>query len=71
MIGDVHEPYVADPAEPPPRARLAGLRPALVTVLVLVLVAAAMTLYWVGRGEEDPALQAPVENGAGGDAQDP
>lgn len=65
----MHEPYVADPAESPSRPRLAGLRPALGTVLVLLLVVAAVTLYWTGRGEEDPALQAPsAEEGAG--AQD-
>lgn len=62
----VHERYVADPAEPPPRPRLARLRPAVATLAVLVLLVAGVTLYWTGRGQEDPALQAPAaENGAG------
>lgn len=59
MIYPVHEPYVADPAEPPPRPRLAALRPAVVTLLVVILLAAATSLYWLGRGEEDPSLRAP------------
>lgn len=68
MIRTVHEPYVADPAEPAPRPRLARLRPALATLVVLLLVAAGVTLYWTGRGEEDPALQAPAtQDGAGQD----
>ena len=66
MIGHVHEPYVADPAEPPPRPRLAGLRPALAVLLVVLLVIAGMTLFWTGRGEEDPALQAPAPQNDGG-----
>jgi hypothetical protein len=66
MIAGVHEPYVADPAEPPRTPRFARLRPAVATLAVILLVAAGMTLYWVGRGEEDPALQAPAaENGGG------
>lgn len=68
----MHEGYVADPAEPPPRPRLAGLRPAIATLAMLLLMVAAVTLYWTGRGEEDPALQVPAaENGGsagGGDS---
>jgi hypothetical protein len=65
MIAGVHEPYVADPAEPPRTPRFARLRPAVATLALILLVAAGMTLYWVGRGEEDPALRAPAaDNGA-------
>jgi hypothetical protein len=53
------EPYVADPAEPPPRPRLARLRPMVWTLAVLILIVAGTTLYWQGYGEEDPALQVP------------
>jgi hypothetical protein len=55
----VHEPYVADPAEPPPRPLLAALRPAVATLAVLLALIAGATWFLQGRGEEDPALQAP------------
>jgi hypothetical protein len=55
----VYEPYVADPAEPPPRPPLAGLRPAVVTAIVVLLLVAGAALFLQGRGEEDPALNAP------------
>lgn len=56
----MHESYVADPAEPPARPRLARWRPTIAVLVVALLTAAATTLFWVGRGEEDPALQAPA-----------
>lgn len=56
----MHDSYVADPAEPPPRPRLARWGPTIATLVVALLIAAATTLFWVGRGEEDPSLQAPA-----------
>ena len=53
------EAYVADPAEPAPRPVLDRWRATLWTVLVILLIVAASSLYLEGRGEEDPALQAP------------
>ena len=55
-----YEPYVGDPAEPPPRRRLARLQPLIVSVAILVLVVALGALYFIGRGEEDPALTVPA-----------
>ena len=54
-----YEPYVADPAEPPARRRLARLAPALWIVIVLVLLIGTTAVYWTGRGQEDPALTVP------------
>lgn len=72
MIVRVHEPYVADPAEPPPRPRLARLRPLIATLVALLLLGAGTTLFWTGRGEEDPALRAPgaTEAESGADTDD-
>jgi peptidoglycan/LPS O-acetylase OafA/YrhL len=54
-----YEPYVADPAEPPARRRLARLAPALWAILAMVLLVGVTTVYWNDRGTEDPALRAP------------
>jgi hypothetical protein len=54
-----YEPYVADPAEPPARRRLARLAPAVWVVLLAVLLAGLTSVYWIGRGQEDPALTVP------------
>jgi hypothetical protein len=53
------ESYVADPAEPPPRPRLAGLAPTVWTLALLIALIGATTVFWQGRGEEDPALTVP------------
>ena len=53
------EAYVADPAEPPPRPRLARLAPAVGTLALLIALIGAATVFWHGRGEEDPALTVP------------
>jgi len=54
-----YEPYVRDPAEPPPRRRFARLQPFILALALLVLVTSVGALYFVGRGEEDPALTQP------------
>ena len=54
------EPYVSDPAEPPLRRRMAGREPAIWTLIILILIIAATTLFWVGRGEEDPGMTVPA-----------
>lgn len=59
-MSERYEPYVSDPAEPPPRRRLARLQPLLASLAVVILLVAAGALYFVGRGEEDPALTVPV-----------
>ena len=59
-MSDHYEPYVKDPAEPAPRRRLARLQPWIAALAVLVILVAAGTLYFVGRGEEDPALTVPA-----------
>ena len=58
------ETYVADPAEPAPRPVLDRWRPAVWTLLVILLLVAAASLYLEGRGEEDPALQQPGQESA-------
>ena len=63
-MSDDYEPYVADPAEPPPRPRLARLAPAIWTFALILLLAAATTLYWTGRGEVDPSLTVPASEDA-------
>ena len=72
MIRAVHEPYVADPADPAPRPLLARLRPAVATAAATILLIAGAAWYLEGRGEEDPALQAPVpaEDSRGGRKND-
>jgi hypothetical protein len=57
---DDYEPYVGDPAEPPARRRLTGWQPWIAALAVFVLLVAAGSLYFVGRGEEDPALTVPA-----------
>ena len=59
-MGRMHEPYVADPAEPTGQPLLARARPAVATLALIVLLVAAATLFLQGRGEEDPALNAPT-----------
>ena len=59
MTGD-HEPYLADPREPRPRARLARLRPLLLLALA-VLVAGAVVAVGLETAREDPALLIPSE----------
>ena len=59
-MSDSYEPYVQDPAEPPPRRRLARLQALIATLAVLFILVAAGALYFVGRGEEDPALTVPA-----------
>lgn len=54
------EPYVSDPAEAPSRPRMAGREPAIWMLIALILLIAATTLFWVGRGQEDPGLTVPV-----------
>ena len=58
-MSDHYEPYVADPAEPPPRRRLARLAPLIWTLAAVLLLVGLTTIYWTGRGEEDPALTVP------------
>jgi hypothetical protein len=55
-----YEPYVADPTEPPPRRRLARLQPLIIAMALIILVVAAGSRYFIGRGEEDPALEVPA-----------
>ncbi len=38
---------------------MAGREPAIWTLILLILLIAATTLFWVGRGEEDPGLTVP------------
>jgi hypothetical protein len=59
-VSDDYEPYVSDPAEPPRRRRLAGAAPLVWTLALVLLLAGATTIYWTGRGEEDPALTVPA-----------
>lgn len=55
------DPYVADPAEPAPRERLARWRP-LLAWLAALLIVAAMVFVWVrNSGSEDPSLDVPVD----------
>lgn len=63
-MSDRYEPYVADPAEPPPRPRLQRWRAPLWTTIVALLLVSLTWLYFEGRGEEDPALQAPASEQA-------
>ena len=56
------EAYVADPAEPAPRPVLDRWRVTVWTMLVVVLLAGLVSIYMVGRGEEDPALQQPGQD---------
>lgn len=58
----MYEPYVADPSEPRPRRRLAGLQPALWTLLIALVVVAGTALWLQGYGQEDPALSVPSDN---------
>ncbi|HUG84452.1 MAG TPA: hypothetical protein VMM13_07795 [Euzebya sp.] len=54
------DPYVQPAAEPVPRPRLAGLRPWLGLVIVLLLLSG----WWstqVAMDREDPTLQVPGE----------
>jgi hypothetical protein len=60
-----YEPYVQDPAEPPARRHLARLAPALWAILLVVLVIGLTSVYWIGRGEEDPALTVPSSSEEG------
>lgn len=56
-----YEPYVAEPAEPARRERLARLRPKLAWVAAL-LVIAALAFIWVrNAGSEDPSLDVPAD----------
>ena len=59
-MADRFETYVADPAEPAPRPALDRWRATLWTLLVVLLIVSLSSLYLEGRGEEDPALQAPA-----------
>ena len=59
-MSDRYEPYVSDPAEPPPRRRLEWLQPLIAALAVFIVLVAAGALYFVGRGEEDPALTVPA-----------
>ena len=55
------DPYVADPAEPAARERLAHWRPVL-SWLSALLIVAAMVFVWVrNSGSEDPSLDVPVD----------
>ena len=54
------EAYVADPAEPAPRPVLDRWRATVWTLLTIVLIVSLVSIYMVGRGEEDPALQVPA-----------
>ena len=56
-----YEPYVAEPAEPPARRRLAGAAPMVWTLAFVILLTCAATLFLAGRGQEDPALSVPSE----------
>ena len=56
-----YEPYVAEPAEPAPRRRLAGAAPVVWSLAVVVALACLATLFLTGRGQEDPALSVPSE----------
>ena len=58
-MSERYEPYVKDPAEPPARRRLARLQPLIAVLAVLIILVSAGALYFVGRGEEDPALTVP------------
>lgn len=64
-MADLYEPYVADPAEPPPRPKLQRLTVPLWTAIVILLLASLVWMYFEGRGEEDPALQAPNQQQSG------
>ena len=59
-MSDSYEPYVEDSAEPAPRRRLARLQPWIATLALLIILVGAGALYFVGRGEEDPALTVPA-----------
>ncbi|HVM19355.1 MAG TPA: hypothetical protein VM307_05300 [Egibacteraceae bacterium] len=66
-MAEDYEPYVADPAEPPPRRRLARLQPSLWFFVALLLTVSAATVFLQGYGDEDPALRMPgTEAGADG-----
>ena len=60
-MADLYEPYVADPAEPPPRPKLQHLTVPLWTAIVVLVLASLVWMYFEGRGEEDPALQQPSQ----------
>ena len=56
-----YEPYVSDPAEAPPRERLARMRPTLAWLAGIVLIL-ALAFTWVqGAGSEDPSLNVPAD----------
>ena len=67
-VSDQFDGYVADPAEPPPRRRLAGAAGALWVLALVILAIAAATLLLQGRGQEDPALSVPTEAPADGES---
>jgi len=55
-----HEPYVADPAEPPPRPALGNARPVVTIGLVLVTLLAVGVLLITRGSTQDPAIGDPV-----------
>lgn len=61
-----YEPYVAEPAEPARRRRLAAAAPGVWLLAVVVLLVALLALWRLGDATEDPAVgeppgQAPAE----------
>ena len=61
-MSEHYEAYVADPAEPAPRPVGERWRATVWTLLTIVLIVSLVSIYMVGRGEEDPALQAPGQD---------
>jgi hypothetical protein len=55
------EPFVADPAEPAPRQRLAHRAPAIFLAILLVLGAHVVRLVLENQDEQDPSLDIPAE----------
>lgn len=56
-----YEPYVTDPAEPPPTVVLERLRSPLAVTAALVLAAAVAVVVISVRGAEDPSLDIPLD----------
>jgi hypothetical protein len=51
-----YEPYVADPAEPRGRARMAEALPAVAVAAAVLLVLGVLALWRLGDATQDPAV---------------